>query len=253
MCEHLFVYSRSTVERALQLAAVGMSPGVIGDRLGVSRSTIVNWLADRLPRTVRLELCDTCGAEAHANEELGRDYSYLLGLYLGDGCISKVHRGVQKLRITLDAKYPGIVAECERAILAVVPRCQANRNRHGSDSCVEVYSYSKSWGCLFPQHGPGKKHERRIQLTPWQRAVVDDHPEQLLRGLIHSDGCRFQNTGTNWSNPRYSFSNRSADIRRIFCDACDRLGLRRTTAPHTVYVSRKADVARMDQFIGPKS
>jgi hypothetical protein len=60
-------------------------------------------------------------------------------------------------------------------------------------------------------------------------------------------------TGTNWRNPRYSFSNRSADIRGIFCDACARLGLRWTTCPHTVYVSRKSDVARLDEFIGPKT
>ena len=70
---------------------------------------------------------------------------------------------------------------------------------------------------------------------------------------LHSDGCRFMNTGTNRRNPRYSFSNRSRDIRGIFCDACARLGLRWTTSPHTVYVSRKADVARLDEFIGPKT
>lgn len=82
--------------------------------------------------------------------------------------------------------------------------------------------------------------------------ALDRLPEQLLRGLIHSDGCRFINTGSNWRHPRYSFSNRSVHIRRIFCGACDALGLRWTTAPHTVYVSRKDDVARMDAFIGPK-
>jgi hypothetical protein len=71
--------------------------------------------------------------------------------------------------------------------------------------------------------------------------------------LIHSDGCRFINTGTNWRYPRYSFSNRSGDIRGIFCWACDLLDLHWTTAPRTVYVSRKADVARMDEFIGPKA
>ena len=78
------------------------------------------------------------------------------------------------------------------------------------------------------------------------------HPEALLRGLIHSDGCRFINTGTNWRHPRYSFSNLSSDIRRLFCDGCDVLGIHWTVAPRTVYVSRKRDVARLDEFIGPK-
>lgn len=59
--------------------------------------------------------------------------------------------------------------------------------------------------------------------------------------------------GTKWSCPRYAFSNCSADIQRIFCDACDLLGVRYTFASgRTVYVSRKADVARLDTFIGPK-
>ena len=45
----------------------------------------------------------------------------------------------------------------------------------------------------------------------------------------------------------------SDDVRAIFCHACDLLGVRWTTAPRTVYVSRKADVALLDEFIGPKS
>ncbi len=46
----------------------------------------------------------------------------------------------------------------------------------------------------------------------------------------------------------------------IFCTACDRLGLHWTAAfpkdetrAVTIYVSRKDDVARMDEFVGPKA
>ena len=73
------------------------------------------------------------------------------------------------------------------------------------------------------------------------------------RSLIHSDGCRFQNTGTNWSWPRYPFDNRSDGIRAIFCHGCDLLGVRWTASgKHKIYISRKADVAVVDSFIGPK-
>lgn len=121
-------------------------------------------------------------------------------------------------------------------------------------NCYDVSACSKSWPLLLPQHGEGKKHERKIVLADWQQELVDHHPGLLLRGLIHSDGCRFVNTGRgNWRCPRYSFSNLSADIKRIFCDACDRLDIHWTAAPpKTIYVSRKADVARLDEFIGPK-
>lgn len=178
---------------------------------------------------------------------------YLLGLYLGDGCISSGPREVFRLRIALDKKYPGIVGECAAAMQAVVPWNKVHEQATPKNY-IEVHAYSKTWPCLFPQHGPGKKHERKIALTGWQRELVDLAPRLLLRGLIHSDGCRFTNTGRGgWRAPRYVFTNFSDDIKRIFCDACDQLELHWTTAPpKSVYVSRKADVARLDEFVGPK-
>jgi hypothetical protein len=78
---------------------------------------------------------------------------------------------------------------------------------------VEVHAYSKSWPCLLPQHGPGKKHERKIALVD-QEELVELVPKLLIRGLIHSDGCRFINTGRGgWSAPRYVFTNLSVDIK----------------------------------------
>jgi hypothetical protein len=150
-------------------------------------------------------------------------------------------------------RYPVIVEECEAAIRAVLPRNRVGRHLRRCN-CYVISAYSKSWPCLFPQHGTGKKHEREIEFADWQQALVDLSPGLLLRGLIHSDGCRSINTGRgSWRCPRYSFSNLSGDIRRIFCDACDRLEIRWTTAPPgKIYVSRKADVARLDEFIGPK-
>ncbi|HYP47814.1 MAG TPA: hypothetical protein VEQ61_04175, partial [Thermoleophilaceae bacterium] len=160
-------------------------------------------------------------------------------------------RGVFKLRLALDAAYPGIIAAAVHSLEATMPANSVNVSDRGS--WVEVYCYSRSWPWLFPQHGPGRKHERRIELAPWQRRLATLHPRLLLRGLIHSDGCRFVNTGRGWSHPRYAFANSSDGVRSIFCSACEALGVRWTwAAPNTIYVSRKADVARLDEFIGPK-
>ncbi len=151
----------------------------------------------------------------------------------------------------LDVKYPGIIDTASAALSSV--RGKASGVQARPRNCVELYSYWRSWPCLFPQQGRGKKHDRPIALADWQAQLVDRRPENLLRGLVHSDGCRFQNTGKNWSWPRYSFRNHSADIRSIFCRACDGLGLRWTASGrYTIYVSRKADVAKLDEFIGPK-
>jgi hypothetical protein len=89
--------------------------------------------------------------------------------------------------------------------------------------------YGVLWICLFPQHGPGRKHWRTIRLEDWQHQVVDDHTGLFLRRLIHTDGWRGLNRvrakGRHYTYPRYQFSNRSDDIRRLFTDACDRLGI----------------------------
>lgn len=184
---------------------------------------------------------------------------HLLGLYLGDGSIATHPRGVYRLRITLDVKYPGIVRDCEVAMKRVVPRNRVNRQLRRCN-CYEVYAYSKGWPCLFPQHGSGKKHDRAIFLASWQQALAGRWPDRLIKGLIQSDGCRVINTGRGgWQQPRYAFSNVSTDITSIFCSACDCLGLRWTASFPTnestavsIYVSRKADVARLDEFVGPK-
>jgi len=198
--------------------------------------------------------CLACGSSIHRFDQLPGEYVYLLGLYLGDGYLAAHPRGVYRLRISLDARHVNIANECCEAMRTVMPGSRVGRVR-GRGNCLEIYSYSKAWPCLFPQHGAGRKHHRLIQLHEWQLRLVDDSPEPLLRGLIHSDGCRFQNTGRKgWSHPRYDFQNESADIRAIFCDACDRLGLRWTeSGGNRIYVSRKADVAKLDEFVGPKT
>ena len=121
---------------------------------------------------------------------------------------------------------------------------------------------STAWREAFPQHGPGRKHERPIQLADWQLWITTAFPRELLCGLIHSDGCRTVNrfktklpSGrvAEYAYPRYFFSNLSADIRGLFCEYCDRLGIRWTQSNHrNISVSHRHSVAALDEFIGPK-
>jgi hypothetical protein len=59
-------------------------------------------------------------------------------------------------------------------------------------------------------------------------------PEAFIRGLIHSDGCRVENrfrtklpSGrvATYQYVRYFFSNLSSDIRKIFVEHCELLGI----------------------------
>src|SRR5437763_16277590 len=67
------------------------------------------------------------------------------------------------------------------------------------------------------------QHNRPIVLERWQRELVERDPRGLIRGLIQTDGWRGLNKGRDYAYPRYHFSSRSADIRRLFTDACDLL------------------------------
>jgi hypothetical protein len=185
------------------------------------------------------------------------DYSYLLGLYLGDGCISAGPRGVFRLRILLDRRYPGIVKECVSAMQTIVASGRASVYPHPAENADEVSSFWKHWPCVLPQHGAGRKHHRTIRLACWQREVTERHPWRLIRGLIHSDGSRFINPvrhpkRTYWY-PRYTFSNRSQDIRDIFCEHCALVGVEwRQMNRWDISVARRDSVALMDRFVGPK-
>ena len=124
-----------------------------------------------------------------------------------------------------------------------------------------VKSTSKHWPCLFPQHGPGRKHTRKIELEQWQAVMVQKYPGEFVRGLFHSDGWRGVNRvqrrladGDRWYEyPRYLFDNQSRDILRLCGTTLDQLGVAwRFSRPNTISVARREAVARLDEFVGPK-
>jgi len=114
---------------------------------GIPRTTVRDWVRlprDRWQRTVG-SACPECGQPAYAFEELpAGDCAYLLGIYLGDGTISRGRRGVWKLRIKMDIRYPSIIEECAAAVRAVMPRNRVSIYEHvGGSNAVEICSHSK--------------------------------------------------------------------------------------------------------------
>jgi hypothetical protein len=226
-----------------------MNDCAIARQTGIPRCTVRDW---RCKPQVRSR-DSGAGCNGHDFSDLPAPaYSYLLGMYLGDGCVSRCRR-VWRLRITLDDKYPGIIERCREAIDILMPGQRAATLRLPSN-CTEVSMYSKHWPCLFPQHGAGKKHLRPITLEPWQELLVKEATEEFVRGLIDSDGCRVVANDRGVKSVRYHFSNRSDDIRGLFCAALDELGIPWTRpSRYQVAVYRKAAVARLDEFVGPKA
>lgn len=190
----------------------------------------------------------------------GSEYVYLLGLYLGDGCISRSVRSAT-LVITLDSRLPEIVAACSQAMQRCCPN-PVTAKKDPRYQCVRVRGAWKLWPVLFPQHGRGRKHARPMKLEDWQWDLVGHHRAQFVRGLIHSDGCRTINRFTTrlpsgriaeYEYVRYFFSNRSADIRAMFCRVCEELGIRWTQSnARNISISHRDSVAIMERLVGPK-
>ena len=218
----------------------------------VARATLREWVNTGGAYSARFVACPR-------DEEMdGSAYGHLLGLYLGDGCLSRHPRSVYALRVACDARYQRLIQECTDSIRQLVP---SSVTINPAPGCVQVTAYSKHWPCLFPQHGAGRKHERSIVLGPWQVEIVERYPGRFVKGLFHSDGCRI----TNWTErvvggelkryeyPRYFFTNYSDDILKLCEWALDLLGVdHRRSNTRNISVARRPSVALLDEHVGAK-
>jgi len=253
------MYPQATVDLAKALSDLGILDRENAAICGVSVAAIRHWRYGRRRsgshRNRDAPRCPRC----HGRPLDEKAYAYLLGLYLGDGHLLLSRKGVWLLSITCCDAWPGLMEQARLAMSAVMPSSKVfDRAKVG---CTDIKSTSKHWLCLFPQHGPGRKHQRKIELAPWQERIVTEYPGQFARGLFHSDGCRAINRvrrplkdGDRWYEyPRYFFVNHSADIHRLCGEALDRLGVEwRFSKPTTISVARREAVATLDKFIGPK-
>jgi len=135
-------------------------------------------------------------------------------MYLGDGYLARVRRS-HALRIYLNRRQQDVVARVRQTIEIALPGRRINEIQRRVSPVTEVTCYSRDWPLVFPQHGPGRKHTRRIVLAEWQRSIVEARPADFLRGCLESDGCRHRRIVNGKDYPAYSFSNRSEDILRL--------------------------------------
>ena len=67
--------------------------------------------------------CERCGAGRQDFRRLPREaFTYLLGLYLGDGCLF-TNKRVTSLRVSMDTAYPWVILSCADAIEDVRVGC----------------------------------------------------------------------------------------------------------------------------------
>ena len=215
----------------MRLIDEGLGDTAIARATAIPRPTISAWRHNRGRRYHdRLATANTRWRPEHPAA-----CCYLLGIYLGDGCLKVLPSGAAALIVSLDLSYPTIIDAGERSIRAVFPGVTVLRVFPNDANLVVMGASHPAVPFAFPQHGAGRKHNREIRLTAWQRALTCAYPKELVRGLIHSDGCRTVNrfktklpSGrvAEYEYPRYFLSNLSESIRTIFCEHCELLGIR---------------------------
>ena len=253
---------QQTVDSALRASDAGVADAENAQRHGVAVKTIRRWRREYQRRGKPRGQAHVGGAcprcdGSHLDEQA---YAELFGWYLGDGHISSGRRGVFALHVYNDLRYTDLNAHVQDLMRRVKPGCRPHTRQ--VPGCLVTTAGWRHWPCLFPQHGPGRKHERQLAMAEWQWDVVSAHPADFLRGLFHSDGCRMNNYSTRvvagrplrCYYPRWQFTNNSEEIRGWCAAALDLLGVSwRQSNWKTLSVARRNDVALLDEVLGLKS
>src|SRR4051794_2409712 len=99
-----------------KLLGEGFTTREVAGRTGVPFSTVARWRSG-----VTAGFGTPPIVVSHPWRPADRfSYAYLLGMYLGDGCVSSARNSVL-LRVALDSGYPEIVEECRGAMVLVMP------------------------------------------------------------------------------------------------------------------------------------
>ncbi len=224
-----FMHPQATVDRARQLSQQGLFDREVAQIVGVPLSAVQKWRtgARRAPGSEQKAGCPRC--DGGPLDEPA--YSYLLGLYLGDGCISRGStrtKDVWKLSVACADAWPGLIQECARAIRAVRPGNKVLMVQR--TGCTEVKGYSRHWPCLFAGTGRGGNiYEIEFAMAA---VIVERYPESSLAGCFTltviaglTGPAEMGNCDHWYEYPRYLFVNESADILGLCGETLDRLGV----------------------------
>jgi intein-encoded DNA endonuclease-like protein len=223
--------------KVCELFEKGFNKSEIARELQLDRSTVIKWLKDKPTHLFIPSLYERIVTAP-------KTYSYILGLYLGDGYINKTDRSY-RLRIALDKKYSELnqYASDKLKELFITNAVSIVDN----DTWIDLSVYNKDLPIIFPQLGDGKKHNRCVALLDWQIGLIDWI--ELMKGLFHSDGSYYLSNDRDY----YQFKNLSSDILDLFKVCCDKNNIKYTFGADVVRIYQRPAVNKMRSLIGIKS
>lgn len=224
------IYTKEDKDKVLKLFETGSNQSAISRETGVPRETLREWLKPKdISKRIRNSYVPIINFDEYLNtEEKRRAYSFLLAIYLCDGYVCKYKTlRAPSLRMFNDSRYPINIQEWANKAKIIFPNNSIKIFKKKSSNSCEILLYSKKILDLFPQHGPGKKHSRKLNFENWQMQIVKEYPEEFIRACIQSDGCIYHQKlkNGNYSYKRYNFVNKSEDIMNLFAYALSVLGI----------------------------
>jgi DNA-binding transcriptional regulator WhiA len=243
-------YTKELIDKVLEDYKIGKNKSQLEKDYGVPRGTIRYWInnEDKIYKdkqenknvdTIVKEIC-----------ERKAEYNYILGLYLGDGSITS-NKMSYRLRITQDNKYPLSIIDIKNKMNTFFNKEATLIN--GDGKCCVITIFDKNLPLYFPQHDTGKKHDRPILLSDYQRDNIDYL--NLMSGLWMSDGS-FYKTARGYE--AYNFTNKSTDIIALFEECLNNFGIRyrkrmKKNEVWIVEITKKSEIVKMKEIVGMKS
>ncbi|WP_035850355.1 hypothetical protein [Kitasatospora azatica] len=136
------MYDQATRARAIALHRSGLTFSEVSRAAGISRFSIREWALGATPSPRMTAECPLTPSGLAADRP-SADYSYLLGLYLGDGCLSEGRKSVYALRIACGNAWPGLIELCAQAMRAVPGA--GTRSTRTVNGTAKRYEYPRSF------------------------------------------------------------------------------------------------------------
>lgn len=223
------IYTDKERDYIRELYKNGMKKCDISRKTGICAENIANWIKypdkdfNRIKNYKSIE-----NFEEYLNtEEKQKAYSFILAVYLCDGYIctniKKRFNGAPVIHFYNDSRYIKNTKEWADNLQILIPLSTIRIKKRKNSNCFIVKADSHYLIDLFPQHGTGKKHDRKLELADWQKKIVEKYPHEFIRGCIQSDGCIWFQKNDN--RKRYEFTNVSEDIANFFLDALKLIGI----------------------------
>jgi len=175
-------------DAVIEMAKTETNMSVIAKKFNLPWATVRNWLrrpskSERYPNQT---LTTDDEIKTHIINNIGiNEYSYMLGCYFGDGCILFIpNKPTKRFSLYTNTNTPQLIDFQSKILTYFGNKIVIKKRTDGN--CVEIYTHNSNFDKIFPHTGKGQKHNRKIELTQWQKEIINY--KYVLMGLYHTDG-----------------------------------------------------------------